>query len=347
MKCMLPCMKPCIGCACMDCPMNCMMDCMMAMPCCTSKETGGMASPCMAKMMQPMMRYMMNMLMKVTPHDDDASYKEVQDFMNPESVGKKFVDAPGTFKEGMKPRVTDIGMGMMGVRVMKMSRTEMVKQPAPHNLGITWEKYCEHRGYTTVGYEPKYPKDGETAPDGKIFSIDGKVTESTLLAEAKKVAAAAGTTKVIICFDGMTCPFYRAYAIEDLYAVTKSVPKMHVYIREAEPCDEFDAGGMHCQTPLKMKRFIPVHKSAEDRAAAANDCKKMLENGFAGKGKVTMFMDGMDDVLEAKYEARPWRWYVIEAATGKVISSTGLAPFNMNGKIKKMKEATSDTSSTM
>eukprot|EP00966_Prymnesium_polylepis_P223427 5169689-Prymnesium_polylepis.1 len=99
-----------------------------------------MASPCMAKMMQPMMRYMMNMLMKVTPHDDDASYKEVQDFMNPESVGKKFVDAPGTFKEGMKPRVTDIGMGMMGVRVMKMSRTEMVKQPAPHNLGITWEK---------------------------------------------------------------------------------------------------------------------------------------------------------------------------------------------------------------
>ena len=45
----------------------------------------------MAKMMQPMMRYMMNGLMKVTDHDDDASYKEVQDFMVPSTVGKPFV----------------------------------------------------------------------------------------------------------------------------------------------------------------------------------------------------------------------------------------------------------------
>ena len=60
-----------------------------------------MASPLMAKMMQPIMRSMMNSSMKVTEHDNDASYKEVQDFMVPESVGNKFVDAPGTFKEGI------------------------------------------------------------------------------------------------------------------------------------------------------------------------------------------------------------------------------------------------------
>ena len=54
-------------------------------------------------------------------------------------------------------------------------------------------------------------------------------------------------------------------------------------------------------------------------------------------------MDGMDDALEAAYEARPWRWYVIEVATGKVISSTGLAPFNMKGKLAKIKAACGGT----
>ena len=49
-------------------------------------------------MMQPIMREMMNRLMKVTPdHDNDPTYKEVQDFMVPTSSGKPFVDAPGTF----------------------------------------------------------------------------------------------------------------------------------------------------------------------------------------------------------------------------------------------------------
>ena len=164
--------------------------------------------------------------------------------------------------------------------------------------------------------------------------------------------------------------------MEDLYAVSKGVPKLHVYIREAEPCDEFDAGGMHMATPLKMKRPIPVHKSEADRAEAAKDCKIYLES-FAGKDSVTMWMDGcgtrtprpgalapsqrvrllapslssslahspwpsarsMDDALEATYEARPWRWYVIEAATGKIVTSTGLAPFNMIGKKAKIQAA--------
>ena len=79
--------------------------------------------------------------------------------------------------------------------------------------------------------------------------------------------------------------------MEDLYAVSKGMPKLHVYIREAEPCDEFDAGGMHMATPLKMKRPIPVHKSEADRAEAAKDCKIYLES-FAGKDSVTMWMDG-------------------------------------------------------
>lgn len=314
----------------------------MCLPCFATKETGGMAAPAVCRMLQPMQRYMMNGMMQVTATPDvDATYKEVQDFMNPESVGQPFVDAPGTFKPGMKPRYKELGMGMFGVNSMRMERVGMKAAGPPHDQGISYEKFAEHRGYALPGYEPKHPKDGETAPDGKIYAIDGSETASTLLTEAKKIAAAAGSSKVIIAFDGMTCPFYRAYAMQDLYGVSKGVPKLHVYIREAEPCDEFDAGGMHLVTPLRFKRPIPVHKSLADRAEAAKDCKTFLEGAGVGncKGPVTMFMDGMDDALEAAYEARPWRWYVIEAASGKVITSTGLAPFNMKGKLNKVKAA--------
>ena len=111
-----------------------------------------------------------------------------------------------------------------------------------------------------MGYEPKHPKEGEAAPDGKILSIDGGAS-STLLAEAKKLAAAAQSDKVLLCFDAITCPFFRAYCAEDLYKVTNGVPMLHVYLREAEPCDVFDAGGMHCVTPLKMKRRTAVPAS--------------------------------------------------------------------------------------
>ena len=40
---------------------------------------------------------------------------------------------------------------------------------------------------------------------------------------------------------------------------------------------------MHCVTPLKMKRYIPWHKTEADRALAANDTKTFLES-FEGKG---------------------------------------------------------------
>jgi len=283
------------------------------------------------------MRYMMNSMMKVTDHNNDASYVEVQNFMVPASVGKPFKDAPGTFIEGMEGRTTEVGMGMMGIKVMKMSRIEMIKGPAPHNKGITWEKFSEHRGYALPGYVPKHPKVGDIAPDGKILSVDGGEA-STLLTEARKLATAAGSSKVILCFDAITCPFFRAYAAEDLHKVTNGVPELHIYQREAEPCDVFDAGGMHCVTPLKMKRFIPWHKTEADRALAAKDTRTYLES-FTGKGKVNMWMDTMDDNLEATYESRPWRWYVIDAESAKVIAFTGLAPFNMDGKIEVIKKA--------
>ena len=209
--CMLPCMKPCFtpsagGCtpACIPCPMNCMMDCMMSMPCIATSESGGMQSPCFAKMMQPMMRSMMDELMHVTDHYNDATYKEVQDFMVPESVGGTFnPDKPGTFSETMDPRMTEIGFGMMGMKVMKMTRPVMAKT-AGSETGITWSKFADHRSRCCPGYVAKCPNPGDIAPDGEIFSIDGKLSKSTLLEEAKKLATEKGSDKVILSFDAIT-----------------------------------------------------------------------------------------------------------------------------------------------
>jgi len=276
--------------------------------------------------------------MKVTEHDNDCTQKEVSDFMVPSSVGKPFLDAPGTFQEGMEPRMYETMMCGM----MVMYRKVMEKQEAPHNKGITWEKYNEHRGYTTPGYVEKSPQVGDIVPDGTIHSITPGGTDSTLLAEAKKLADAAGTTKVILSFVGITCPFARAYCFEDLAgAVQNGVPTLTIYIREAEPCDLFDAGGMHVTTPVACRRRVYWHKTQEDRAVVARETKKYFET-WEGEGKCNMWMDGLSDELEAKYEARPWRQYVIEAATGKCTAKLGLAPFNMVGKIKAIKEATAN-----
>ena len=57
---------------------------------------------------------------------------------------------------------------------------------------------------------PKHPKDGELAPDGPILNVDNPSVQSTLLTEAKKMAAQAGSKMVILCFDAITCPFFRA-----------------------------------------------------------------------------------------------------------------------------------------
>ena len=117
------------------------------------------------------------------------------------------------------------------------------------------------------------------------------------------------------------------------------MPTINIYIREAEPCDVFDAGGMHVTSPVACRRRVYWHKSLDERALVARETKKYFEE-WEGKGKCTMWMDSLDDKLEAIYEARPWRQYVIEAATGKITGKLGLAPFNMDGKCANIKAAT-------
>ena len=58
---------------------------------------------------------------------------------------------------------------MCGVRLMTMERIGMKAAGPPHDKGISWEKFCEHRGYAAPGYDPKHPKDGEDAPACVFF----------------------------------------------------------------------------------------------------------------------------------------------------------------------------------
>jgi len=289
--------------------------------------------PTMATIMQGALRKKMDASMHVTKHYNDCTYQEVQDFMVPSSVGNPFVDAPGTFDPNMKGRILDKD------GLISMHRIEMEKGPAPHNLGITFAKFQEHRGYANPGYVSKAPQLGDVAPDGKILNLDPSQPPSTLLAEVKKLAEAKGSTKVIIAFEAITCPFFRAYAAEDLAKASNGVPTLHIYQREAEPCDVFDAGGMHCTSPIALKRRVFWHKTEADRRLVAAETQQFLETHGYGKGNVPMWCDTMDDTLEQLYESRPWRQYVIDANTGMVIAKLGLAPFNMAGKIKVIEEA--------
>ena len=95
---------------------------------------------------------------------------------------------------------------------------------------------------------------------------------------------------------------------------------------------------MHCTTPLQLKRYVPHHKNETERRLVASETKAFLEQ-FYGTGKVNMWIDTMEDKLEAAYEARPWRAYVMDVKTGKMITATGLAPFNPIGKLNALKEA--------
>lgn len=193
------------------------------------------------------------------------------------------------------------------------------------------------RPYCVPGYKSKAPKPGSKVPDAPLYGLEEGSPSSTLLTEAKKLAVAAGTSKVIISFDSVTCPFWRAYAAEDLYRAVPGTPILHVYIREAHPLDEFDAHGANTEGPIQLTRAFNKHKTLADRRASAKEAVALISK-FAGPD-VSMFIDGMDDKLESLYEARPWRQYVIEAATGIMVDAIGLTPFNMEDKIELMKKA--------
>ena len=85
-----------------------------------------------------------------------------------------------------------------------------------------WASFEAQRPYCVPGYSPKAPNPGDVVPDGPLLPlVDGP--ETTLLTEARALAAKHGSSKVVLSFDSVTCPFWRAYAAKDLYKAAGSV----------------------------------------------------------------------------------------------------------------------------
>ena len=204
-----------------------------------------------------------------------------------------------------------------------------------------WALFEAQRPYCVPKYVSKAPKPGDVVPDAPLLSLTEGGPSTTLLAEARALAKKANSTKVILSFDSITCPFWRSYGAEDLYYASNGVPTLHVYIREAHPFDEFPAEGAegpNAKGPIALTRVVNKHKTLAERRQAASDAKTLISKWEGAD--VAMFVDGLDDKLEALYEARPWRMYVIEAKSATMIGAINLTPFNMAGKIATIRAAT-------
>jgi hypothetical protein len=196
------------------------------------------------------------------------------------------------------------------------------------------EMFKAARPYSQSGYESKAPKVGDSAPDGPVLLLKEE-GESTLLAEVKK---AAGDGKYCgISFDSVTCPVWRSFAGYDFHAAAakKGVPVLHVYTREAHGSDDFDAPPNNTG-PLALTKSVPMHKTAAERRGAATGAAEIMKRQLSKE--VDMVLDSMDDALEKAWEARPFRFYIVEVETGKVVYASGLAPFNMPAKLQGIKD---------
>lgn len=196
------------------------------------------------------------------------------------------------------------------------------------------EMFKAARPYSQTGYESKAPKVGDIAPDGPVLLLKEE-GESTLLEEVRR--AAGGSKFCGISFDSVTCPVWRSFAGYDFSTAAgrKGVPVLHVYTREAHGSDDFDAPPNNTG-PLALTKSLPMHKTAAERRGAATGAAEMMTTQLAKE--VDMVLDSMDDTLEKAWEARPFRFYIVEVETSKVVYASGLAPFNMPAKLQGIRD---------
>ena len=208
-----------------------------------------------------------------------------------------------------------------------------------HSPGKDWNLYTKHRPYNLKDYVNKVPKAGDAAPDAPVLSMVPGSSPSTLLAEAKKLAAAKGTDVVAVLFFSMTCPVGRVYAWHDLYkaATKKGFPVLCVHTSEAHPYGE---GGFHTGVneagPMALDKQVPDHKTEDERREAATGAAAVLSKQVGET--VTVVLDGMDDALEKAYEARPFRMHLINVKTSTVALQGGVNPLNVPAKLKLIGE---------
>lgn len=197
-----------------------------------------------------------------------------------------------------------------------------------------WEDFKRNRPYSTAPYVSKAPEVGTIAPDGEVFSMDGR--SSTLLTQLKSLAVLKGSTVAAVLFGSMTCPIWRGWAAYDLHTAVMGlgVPVLHVYTMEAHAANQFPIF-LNTEGVLKMDEQIDETVTKQDRIKAAKKGFAHLEAEIGGD--ISMVIDNLSGSLEAAYESRPFRLYLIDTLTSTVLHKTGLAPFNMDAKMSDLK----------
>eukprot|EP00959_Pyramimonas_sp_CCMP1952_P390863 8191098-Pyramimonas_sp.AAC.1 len=196
-----------------------------------------------------------------------------------------------------------------------------------------WASFQAARPYSLKDYTVKAPKAGDLAPDGTVHSLKAGGTSSTLLSTVRELAAAKGKDDIAVIFGCSTCPAFRVFGGYDFHTAfaKKGFPILYVYTREAHGHDDFESD-MNIASPFALAKTINMHKNLEERRAAAVLLHAHTVTQHGGK-PVDMVMDDMTDSLEEKYEARPFRAYVISARSGQVKYASGVCPFNMQAKM--------------
>jgi len=204
-----------------------------------------------------------------------------------------------------------------------------------------WKKIEQHRPYYLENHKSNAPKEGDTAPDGEVLLIGGG--EDTLHKMIERLAEATESENVAVFFVSASCPSTRFQApLFQKAAKESGLPILFVVIMEAHACDEFPSP-VNETWPYALREQIERHKTREDRERAGTKLRAHLtqmspnHEGVVDE-TVPIVLDTMSNVLELKYEARPMRFYVVNAATKKVKLATGLAPFNIPAKLEKIKD---------
>jgi hypothetical protein len=210
--------------------------------------------------------------------------------------------------------------------------------------GKNWDEFVANRPYSIKGYVSQAPLVGGPAPDAPVHALaDG--TPTSLLATVAELATKSNGDRVAVIFGSMTCPVWRGWAAADLHraCAAAGLPILHVYIKEAHAAAEFqhpvNESGL-----LKLAEQVTPHASLAERQRAASRAKRHLEaqlsagRWWSAKEEITMVVDSMTDELESSYEARPFRVYVLDATTRVVLHKCSLAPFNLDAKMRCLRE---------
>ena len=161
-----------------------------------------------------------------------------------------------------------------------------------------------------IGSMYEGPKLGETAPNFKLKTPDGKETIS--------LSKLIGPKPVVLILGNFTCgPFRGLYPdLEAIYDRHKAdATFLMVYVREAHPSDGWI---MESNTRLGVKVVQP--KTLEERVKVCDQfCQKL-------KPTMPVVVDEIEDIAGNLYSGMPGRFYVIDPH-GKVAYKSGRGPF--------------------